>query len=634
MRNTKELLVRIRANSAELEKTLDRAERRVVAVGRRFSQVGKSLTTRLTLPIVGVGTAAVAMASRVEESENLFSVAMKGMEDRGRAFADRLQDALGVSAVAVRENVATLFQMTESMGLTQEAAFGVSTTLAQLTQDMASLRNERPEDIFRALTSGLSGEAEPLKRRGILITENAVRQRLLEAGLIDTTTVLTEQQKVLGRYIAIIQQTRNDQGDLARTQESLANTKRRLTAAVKDLAARFGTTLLPVAAMVLQQGEKLVAWADRMVERWEALSPKVRAGALAFAAAAAGIGPLLVAVGGILKLLPLVRTAFLAFTGPVGLTVAAVGALTTAGVLLYRNWDVVKVRMALVWAAIKDATFSAVDAILGGVERLTSRLPGLGAKVAELRQGFQDFAEGSLAASGQRIAELEAQVEAGLTPAVDDSSRSVDDWRISLEGATAAFRELGIAQGEARVQTAAMAMDVDAIANRLLTDTSLWDPSRPTIFWNLVARGADRAERTTGGWANQLASTTANLLTTGRRTFREWADAFVAQISRMIAKLLVFRALSGFLNLVAPGAGGFVGALQSTFSAPFGGNQVATPTPSTAAALTPAPAAPGIVLDLGRLPPPQDPRQAARDPEWLNWLADSIRAARAAGAQV
>jgi hypothetical protein len=97
------------------------------------------------------------------------------------------------------------------------------------------------------LGAGLRGEAEPLRRFGVLLDDFTLRQKAMEMGLIQTTKqALTPQQKVLASYQVILAQTATQQGDFARTSDGLANQQRILDAQMENLKTNIGQGLLPV----------------------------------------------------------------------------------------------------------------------------------------------------------------------------------------------------------------------------------------------------------------------------------------------------------------------------------------------------------------------------------------------------
>lgn len=118
--------------------------------------------------------------------------------------------------------------MTSSMGVAEDNALKMSKGISLLSEDMASFYNLDSSEAFNKLRAGLTGETEPLKALGILVDENTVKQAVYSEGIAQNGAELTQQQKVLARYVAILKQTGNAQGDLARTIDSPANQLRLL----------------------------------------------------------------------------------------------------------------------------------------------------------------------------------------------------------------------------------------------------------------------------------------------------------------------------------------------------------------------------------------------------------------------
>ncbi len=179
------------------------------------------------------------------ESDSLFETSLGGYSDKAREWSDELSDSLGLNAVELRKNAGILYTMTSSMGLTEEQAYSLSTSITELSQDMASFYNIDSEEAFTKLRSGLTGETEPLKALGILVDESTVKQYAYKYGIAETGAELTNQQKVLGRYIAVMSQTSTAQGDLARTIDSPANQYRLLQNEIQKAKLEIGTAFLP-----------------------------------------------------------------------------------------------------------------------------------------------------------------------------------------------------------------------------------------------------------------------------------------------------------------------------------------------------------------------------------------------------
>lgn len=209
-----------------------------------------------------VGKNSIKSAMEVVESESLFSVSMGNMADAARAWSHDLQDSLGLNAYEVRKNVGLFYNMTTSMGLARDQAYQVSTGMTKLAYDMSSFYNQSPDEMFQKLQSGLSGEVEPLKQLGIIVNETTTQNYAYANGIAKVGSQLTETQKIMARYGAIMAQTQNAQGDLARTINSPANQLRLLQTQLQLASINFGNAFLPIVQIVLPI---LVTFAKQLV---------------------------------------------------------------------------------------------------------------------------------------------------------------------------------------------------------------------------------------------------------------------------------------------------------------------------------------------------------------------------------
>ena len=59
--------------------------------------------------------------------------------------------------------------------------------MVQLAADLASFNNTSIEEALTSLQSGISGETEPLKKYGIVLSDVRLKEEALRLGLIKTT---------------------------------------------------------------------------------------------------------------------------------------------------------------------------------------------------------------------------------------------------------------------------------------------------------------------------------------------------------------------------------------------------------------------------------------------------------------
>jgi hypothetical protein len=85
----------------------------------------------------------------------------------------------------------------------------------------------------------------------VFLSEAAVQSKAVELGLGGANRELTEAEKVQARYAIILEQTNKQQGDFARTSDSLANQQRIMSAQWADLQATLGQLVLPAVTSVV-----------------------------------------------------------------------------------------------------------------------------------------------------------------------------------------------------------------------------------------------------------------------------------------------------------------------------------------------------------------------------------------------
>lgn len=263
-----ELKVLISAETSGLKREINNVKNQMIGLNKNVQKSTAGITKAfktLKVAIIALGIGKVikdSIMSGMEaiESENLFEVSMGRMADSARKWSNELQKTLGLNAYEIRKNLGVLYNMTTSMGLTESSAYDLSTSLTKLAYDMASFYNLSPEEAFNKLRAGITGETEPLKRLGILVDENTIKQVAYRNGIVAVGAELTQQQKVMARYMAIMVQTKNAQGDLARTIDSPANQLRILRTQLELLKINLGQAFMPIVRVVLPILTTLAKW--------------------------------------------------------------------------------------------------------------------------------------------------------------------------------------------------------------------------------------------------------------------------------------------------------------------------------------------------------------------------------------
>ena len=212
---------------------------------------------------VGAGGIAVGLKKTVEAASNLNEEIAKSQQifgssaDEIEAWSETSAESMKVSQTEALKATGNFGAMFRTIGLGTQQTAGMSKRLAQLGADMASFNNEDPTAMLDRLRSGFAGEAEPLRRFGVLISEARVKTEAYRSGIARVGSKLTEQQKVQARYNLILRDTKLQQGDVARTGDQWAGQLRELRARIEDTAAELGQELLPAITDVVDEVQRM-----------------------------------------------------------------------------------------------------------------------------------------------------------------------------------------------------------------------------------------------------------------------------------------------------------------------------------------------------------------------------------------
>lgn len=194
---------------------------------------------------------AVAKFNDFYEATDLFHNAMGNLSGEADALISKMQGLLGVDPAKAMTYMATIQSLGTSFGLASDKAYVLSKNLTQLAYDEGSYWNKDVAQTFTAMSSAISGEIEPIRRLGVDLSQARLQQELLALGFNKQVSSLSQADKAVLRYIAIMKQTANVQGNLAQTIQSPANQIKILKAQLDMLAKSVGSLLYPALKSIL-----------------------------------------------------------------------------------------------------------------------------------------------------------------------------------------------------------------------------------------------------------------------------------------------------------------------------------------------------------------------------------------------
>lgn len=350
--------------------------RRTQQLGTRFTAIGAAAIPRLTLPIAGIGGAAVAAYAELEQLEVAFG-AMVGNAEEGKRIVDELAE----------------FAATTPFSLT-----GLGNSARQLLAIGTEVENLQEE--LRLIGDIAAGSGKPIEEL------MAVYAKVMAKGKADTEAI----NQLTDRGIPIVQALIDVGEDLGKTYtsediykfaadgsisaEEYRMALEKLTeegAIYNDMMAKQSQTISGLASTLKDNvfnalaavGEKLdelfnikgrmqslIDTIGSLTERFVEFSeenPEIVKLVVMIAAAAAAAGPFLIGFGLALKLAGVALAAIGALISVVASPVVALGLLFAgAAWLIYDNWEGVVAFFENVWAGI-EAAFPDTAAFFEGI---------------------------------------------------------------------------------------------------------------------------------------------------------------------------------------------------------------------------------------------------------------------------
>lgn len=335
------LLLSMSADIRGLERAMQRAgvlvnststnvERRTRQMAENVGRNFERLSSAAGVAFGGIIAYSVRAAANAAETANAFQVAMGAQSAAAERFARTYSQQVGRSLYSVEAQMSQVQLVLTGVGQTADVALRNTQRITERAIDLGSLWNVDEAEAFRAIISGINGEAEPMRRFGVAMNEAAVNAELLRMGLHATQRDATSAQVAQARLNFILRQTTSAMGDATNTAGSLANQTRRMQAQFHDTSVEFGQRFLPVANQV-------VGWANSALTAFNSLPAGAQAAGMAMLLLVAAGGPIAQLIRGYQALATAAVAARAAMAGaaattPLGFAAAGAGAASATGV--------------------------------------------------------------------------------------------------------------------------------------------------------------------------------------------------------------------------------------------------------------------------------------------------------------
>jgi len=434
--NVDEALQGFQKFTADLGKLIDEQKSKfesLETVGQSLTKVGTALTAAVTVPLVGVGAAAVKVSEQLNTAKTSFTT-MLGSATAADSMLKDLQkfaattpfefpelvdaakrmQALGVSAQQVIPWLTSIGDAAAAMGGGKDIIDGITLALGQ----MQAKSKVSAQEMNQLAERGIPAWQILADKIGVSVPE---AMKLAEKGAVSASTaipaILAGMNSKFGGSMEQLNKTLTGQW---------SNFKDQITQALIPI----GQALTPALASLLQVLQPVVAKIGEAAKWFNELPAPVKTFAVALGAMLAALGPVLLiagqlaiaiaAIGPALAALGITLTVSVgALLGWAAAIAAAVAALVALGVWVYGNWDKIIGFIAESLAKVVAAFKSVVD----GITWLTQKIPLVGAGWAALDQGLGTLQK-SLEDTAKKHEELAGRAIAAAQKTATETSKS------------------------------------------------------------------------------------------------------------------------------------------------------------------------------------------------------------------
>lgn len=347
---------------AEIDKVTQELEKQKLTLGKtseewkdlseKTTEIGKSMTMKLTVPILTAAGASFKLGADLQDTMGKAEVVFKQNIKEVEAWSKSAYKNFGLAGVTALSMATDFAAGFNQLGITLDKSKSYSMKLTSLVTDMSSFYNTTTEETQHALTAILSGQTEPLKKFQIFMTQANLAEFARQQGIRKTITEMTEAEKVQLRYNYVLEKTSQSHGQYAREQGSATTELIKFKQGMIELGTSFSEQILPIFT-------PLLSGLNNMIEKFSNLSEGTRKFIVVVGGIVATVGPVLLVLGSVFG-------AIKNISDGMGVATKAIGAVSKVGkkfsglldntaFLGFAKWALVIAGVALAIAALVTA---------------------------------------------------------------------------------------------------------------------------------------------------------------------------------------------------------------------------------------------------------------------------------------
>lgn len=210
--------------------------------------------------LIEFGKRSIDAASDLAEAQNVVDTAFGAMSWKMEQFAATALETYGISELTAKNMGSTYMAMAKGMGVATDAASDMAVTLTGRLSDIMSFYNKTQSEVDTIGRALITGETEPLKAIGVVMTQTNLSAYAMAQGFAKTYDEMSSNEQLLVRYKYFLEQTSLAQDDFAKTSEGWANQTRLLSERINEFMTNLGSVIMNVLTPALQFANEAVTF--------------------------------------------------------------------------------------------------------------------------------------------------------------------------------------------------------------------------------------------------------------------------------------------------------------------------------------------------------------------------------------
>lgn len=242
-------------------KKIEEFGEKIVKVSSKIDNLGSKFTTRLTLPIVALGTigtkSAMEQEASVQQVEKIYGEA----SDTIKEFANNTALSYNMSSKSAYKYSQIFGNLIQSMTDDQSKNAQYTQDLLKASSVIASATGRTMEDVMDRIRSGLLGNTEAIEDLGVnvnvsLLESTEAFKRFAGDKSWNQLDFQTQQQI---RLFGILEQTTKKYGD--EVNVNTTSKVQKLTSKLENMGSKLSSKLLPIVDKWIDKADK---WIDKL----------------------------------------------------------------------------------------------------------------------------------------------------------------------------------------------------------------------------------------------------------------------------------------------------------------------------------------------------------------------------------